>query len=57
MSNSEVTPRTRSFIWWGIAAIVLAAGYADLRRGGITIGPVLLVISYCILIPIAILKR
>jgi hypothetical protein len=57
MSNSEVTPRTRPSVWWGIAAIVLVAGYADLLRGGITIGPVLLVIGYCILVPIAILKR
>ncbi|MGH7624188.1 MAG: hypothetical protein ACREOJ_02600 [Gemmatimonadaceae bacterium] len=57
MSISEVSPRTRPFIWWGIAAVVLVAGYADLLRGGITIGPVLLVIGYCILIPIAILKR
>jgi hypothetical protein len=31
-------------------------GYADPWRGGITIAPILLIIGYCILVPIAILK-
>ena len=42
--------------WWGLSAAVLAVGYADLWRGGITVAPILLVIGYCILVPIAILK-
>ena len=41
---------------WGIAALVLAAGYADLVRGGVTIAPILLVIGYCVLVPLAILS-
>jgi hypothetical protein len=39
-----------------IAAIVILAGFADLARGGETIAPILLVIGYLILVPIAILK-
>jgi hypothetical protein len=46
----------RPWIWWGIAAVVIIAGFADLARGGETIAPILLVIGYCVLIPIAILK-
>jgi hypothetical protein len=44
-------------LWWSAAAVALIAGYADLWRGGETIAPILLVVGYCILVPIAILKR
>lgn len=43
--------------WWVAAAIVLLIGYVDLWRGGETLAPILLVLGYCVLIPIAILKR
>ena len=43
-------------MYWGIALVALVAGFIDLARGGITIGPVLLVITYCVLVPMAILK-
>ena len=49
--------RGRPLIWWGAAALALAAGYADLARGGETLAPILLVIGYCVLVPIAILKH
>lgn len=43
---------------WAIAAaVVLIIGYVDLWRGGETLAPILLVLGYCVLIPIAILKR
>ena len=56
MANGESTTRTRTFIWWGATAFTLLAGYADLARGGETIAPLLLVIGYCVLVPLAILK-
>ena len=43
-------------VLWGVAILALAAGYADLWRGGETIAPVLLVVGYCVLVPAAILK-
>lgn len=43
-------------VLWGITAATLAAGYIDLARGGETLAPILLVIAYCVLIPVAILK-
>ena len=43
-------------LWWGLSAASLAVGYADLWRGGDTVAPILLVLGYCVLIPIAILK-
>lgn len=54
---SETTPARRiPSLWWGLAALTLIAGYADLWRGGTTLAPVLLVIGYCVLVPLAILK-
>ena len=56
MAASETAPRTRGFVWWAIAAVVIIAGFADLARGGETIAPILLALGYCVLIPLAILK-
>ncbi len=55
-TTSGEQPRSRPGLWWGLAAAALALGYADLWRGGVTLAPILLVIGYCILIPVAILK-
>jgi len=48
--------RGRALIWWAVAAVVLLAGYADLVRGGTTLAPILLVLGYCVFVPLAILK-
>ncbi|MGH7652623.1 MAG: hypothetical protein ACREMS_12390 [Gemmatimonadaceae bacterium] len=46
----------RSWVYWTLAAVVLLAGFADLARGGETLAPILLVIGYCVLVPLAILR-
>jgi hypothetical protein len=46
----------RSWIYWTLAALVLIAGFVDLARGGETLAPILLVIGYCVLVPLAILR-
>lgn len=46
----------RPVLWWGISSLTLAVGYADLWRGGITLGPVCLVVGYGVLVPLAILR-
>lgn len=56
LSGNGAGSRARSMVWWGAAAFVLLAGYADLWRGGETIAPILLVLGYCVLVPIAILR-
>lgn len=57
MNTGQSTPvRPASALWWGLAAASLIVGYADLWRGGITVAPILLVLGYCVLIPVAILK-
>ena len=57
MAETDTTARPRTWLWWGLAILALVLGYADLIRGGITLAPILLVLGYCILIPVAILKR
>jgi len=56
MVESDTTPRTRGLLWWGVAIVVILAGFADLARGGETIAPILLAVGYCVLVPLAILK-
>jgi hypothetical protein len=56
MADTESGRKGNTALKWGVAAVVLAAGYADLARGGETIAPILLVIGYGILIPIAIVS-
>ena len=56
MAEPQATNRSRPLLWWGIALLTIAAGYADLARGGETIAPVLLVVGYCVLVPLAILR-
>lgn len=54
--NTPTVRPSRPWLWWGAAALTLAAGYADLIRGGETLSAILLVIGYCVLVPLAILK-
>jgi hypothetical protein len=56
MADTESAKRSGTAVKWGVAAVVLAAGYADLARGGATLAPILLVIGYGILIPVAIVS-
>ena len=39
----------------GLVAIVL--GYVSLAQGSITLAPILLVLGYCVIVPVAILYR
>ena len=55
-TNGRLSARTRSISLWAAALVVIVVGFADLARGGTTIAPVLLVLGYCVLVPIAILK-
>ena len=56
MASNEMSPRVRSMLWWAAALLTIAAGFADLARGGETIAPILLAVGYLVLVPTAILK-
>jgi hypothetical protein len=44
-------------IWLGAGAVAIAGGYALLAGGSMTLAPILLVLGYCVLLPIGIIKR
>jgi hypothetical protein len=54
--NGFFSGRRRSVTLWVAAFAAIIAGFADLAAGGTTVAPILLVLGYCVLVPIAILK-
>lgn len=51
-------PFTRkNYVIFGIAALVILAGYVALSRGSITLAPILLLLGYLVLIPWGILAK
>ena len=46
-----------NLILFGVALAVIVLGYVFLARGSITLAPILLVLGYCVLVPIAIIFR
>ena len=56
MAETDILSRSRRLGWWALALATILAGYADLARGGDTLAPILLVVGYCVLVPLAILK-
>jgi hypothetical protein len=47
----------KNYIWFGAALGVMIIGYILLGTGDITLAPLLLVIAYCVLVPVAILVK
>lgn len=47
----------RNYIMLAIALAVIIIGYISLGQGSITLAPLLLVIGYCVLIPVALLIK
>lgn len=45
----------KNLLWFGIALLVIVVGYLLLGYGSTTLAPILLVLGYCVLIPVAIL--
>lgn len=44
----------QGYLFPGLATLSLGLGFADLVRGGVTAGPLLLVLGYVVLVPLAI---
>lgn len=47
----------KNYIVFGLAMLSIILGYITLGNGSITLAPILLVLGYCILVPVAILIR
>lgn len=48
---------TRNYILFGLGLLVIIVGYISLSAGSITLAPILLVLGYCVLIPISIIIK
>lgn len=44
----------KNYILFAIALVVIIVGYISLGQGSITLAPILLILGYCILVPLAI---
>ena len=44
-------------MWLGAGAVSIAIGFVLLAEGSMTIAPVLLVLGYCVLLPVGIIKK
>jgi len=47
----------KNYIWFGVSLVTMVIGYVLLSQGSTTLAPLLLVIAYCVLVPIAILVK
>ena len=52
----SLAPARRARLRRALAAAVLLLGYVDLARGGVVLAPVLLVMGYLLLVPLALLS-
>jgi general stress protein CsbA len=62
-TTGEMPLSRPNFVIMGIALVVIVAGYASMLEGSVesiwtlTISPILLVLGYCVLIPVGILYK
>ncbi len=47
----------KNYMFFALAMIVIVIGFITLSQGSITLAPVLLVIGYCVLLPIALILK
>lgn len=47
----------RNYILFAVGLLVIVVGYISLSAGSITLAPILLVLGYCVLIPISIIVK
>ena len=45
----------KNYLWFAIGLLIIIVGYIFLGSGSITLAPILLVLGYCVIIPIAII--
>ncbi len=47
----------KNYLFFGAAMITIILGYIALGKGSITLAPILLVVGYCVLVPIALIIK
>jgi hypothetical protein len=54
-AKSVLTFTKKNYLWFAVGLAVIVLGYITLGYGSITLAPILLVLGYCVIIPIAII--
>jgi len=47
----------KNYLFFALALIVIVIGFISLGQGSITLAPILLVVGYCVLLPIALIVK
>ncbi len=47
----------RNYIFFGAAMVSIILGYITLGQGSITLAPILLVLGYCVLVPVSLIIK
>ena len=47
----------RNYLFFGLAMLSIIIGYVALGKGSITLAPILLILGYCVLVPIALIIK
>ncbi|MBN1756178.1 hypothetical protein JW877_08215 [bacterium] len=55
--SSKLPFTSINYLFFGISVISIALGFLILAQGSITLAPILLVLGYCVFMPLAILLR
>lgn len=56
-AEPEIPFGVKNYVIFGVAALVILAGYLALSKGSITLAPILLLVGYMILVPWGILAK
>uniref|UniRef100_A0A7C4GIE9 DUF3098 domain-containing protein n=1 Tax=candidate division WOR-3 bacterium TaxID=2052148 RepID=A0A7C4GIE9_UNCW3 len=52
-----LTLKKKNYVIMGVGLATIVAGFISLAQGSITLAPLLLVIGYCVLIPLGLLLK
>jgi len=56
-ARPQIALKKKNYIIMGVGLAVIIAGFITLSKGSITLAPILLVLGYCVLIPVSLLVK
>ncbi|MEO0082300.1 MAG: hypothetical protein ABIL25_08430 [candidate division WOR-3 bacterium] len=56
-ARPQVALGRKNYIIMAVGIVIVAIGFITLARGSITLAPLLLVLGYCVLIPVSLLVK
>lgn len=56
-STPQLKLKKKNYLLLGAGIATIAAGFITLAQGSTTLAPILLVVGYCVLVPLALLEK